>query len=152
MPPIVSIHVKVEEDRRTVELDDGRRVRLDPEDPRSDGYARVLEGVSQLRLPIYLDVDASDTIRDIRIPLVVRVIGIEPAGESLEVRLEPSHAGHFLRPGGDSEQLEARLREALQSGDPMIVTETDAHAIVDVRPVPPGYEGPLPFSKGDYVR
>jgi hypothetical protein len=148
MPPIVSNSITLDKGRRTVELDDGRRVRLDPEDKRTDGYMRVLEGLSELRLPVYLDVDASDTIREIRIPLVVRVVGIEPADEGLDVRLEPSHAGHFVRPGGDSQALEARLREALESRDTIIVTENDAHEIIDVRDFRPGPEGPqLPFPR-----
>jgi hypothetical protein len=38
----------------SVELDDERRARLDPADPRSSGFARVLDGLGKLMRPVYL--------------------------------------------------------------------------------------------------
>jgi hypothetical protein len=46
------------------------------------------------------------------------------------------------------DELERRAREALVHGDPVIVTENDAHEIIDIRAFRPGPDGgPLPFPK-----
>jgi hypothetical protein len=39
----------------SVELEDDRRVRLHAADPRSPGFAEVLEGLRQQQLPVYLE-------------------------------------------------------------------------------------------------
>src|SRR5205085_8186214 len=63
----------------------------------------------------------------------------------LEVELEPSHARHRLLHGApDFAELENQLREAMRSGEVVIVTEDDAHNIIDVRGFTPGPDGPLP--------
>jgi hypothetical protein len=131
----------------SVELEGERRVRLDPDDPRSAGFAQVLDGLRRQRLPVYVEIDpATSAITRLLIPLVVRVAGISPADEgTLDVELVPSHARHVLQLGQpDSADLEGQLREALQSGRPVILTEDDAHNIIDIRAFTPDPEGPLP--------
>ena len=41
----------------SVELEGERRIGLDPADPRSVGFARILDELSRQRLPVYLEVD-----------------------------------------------------------------------------------------------
>jgi Glutaminase len=130
-----------------VELAGERSVRLDPDDSRSPGFADILSGLSEQGLPVYLEVDPeTSTIERLLIPHVAHVLGIHPTEEdALSVELGRSHALHLLpRDAADFEQLEKQLREALRAGEPMVVTEDDAHRIVDVRAFTPDPEGPLP--------
>jgi hypothetical protein len=131
----------------SVELDGGRRVRLDPANERSAGFAQVLDGLSKQRLPVYLEIDpGTDAITQILIPHVARVIGVSPADQGmLDVELDASHARHVLRLGdADAADVERRLREALNSGLPIILVEDDVHYIIDVRSFKPAPDGPLP--------
>lgn len=130
----------------SVQLDGDRRVRLDPADPHSAGFARVLDGLSTQRLPVYLEIDpATQAITRLLIPLVARVASISSSQGGLDIELDPSHARHLLKLGEpDAADLERQLREALQGGRPVIVTEDDAHNILDVRAFTPSPEGPLP--------
>jgi hypothetical protein len=131
----------------SVELEGERRVRLDPTDPRSAGFAQVLDGLSKQRLPVYLEIDpATSAITRLLIPHVARVVGVRSIEEGrLDVELEPSHARHVLPLGQpDSAQLERQLRAALQSERPIILTEDDAHNIIDVRAFTPSPDGPRP--------
>jgi len=131
----------------SVALDGERRVRLDPADPRSAGFARVLDGLSTQRHPVYVEVDpATEAITRLLIPHVARVINVRSSQGALDVELERSHARHVLRLGEpDSEDLERQLREALQDGRPIIVTEDDAHNIIDIRSFTPAPDEPPPF-------
>ncbi len=131
----------------SVELEDGRRVRLDPADPRSAGFVQVLEGLRTLRRPVYLEVDpATSAITRLLIPRLTRVTHLRPVDTGvLGVELEDSHARHVLRqsqPG--SAEIERLLREALSSGAPITLTEDEAHNIIDVRFFKPGPDVP-PF-------
>lgn len=132
-------------------LEDGRRVRLDEDDPRSTGRLQVLDGLRRQRLPAYLEIDpATSLITRLRIPMVVRVTGIrETEPNRLDVELHPSHARHVLRRDApDFEELETQLRDALQTRAWVVVTETDAHEIIDVRAyIPSGEEPFLPFDE-----
>ena len=140
----------------TVELEGERRVRLDPDDPRSAGFARLLDELSRQRLPVYLEVaPQTSMLTRVLIPHVTRVIGIHPIDEGvLGVELEGSHARHVLRRGApDYDELERLLRQALDSGDPIVLSENDAHEIIDVRAYIPGPEGPpLPLPKPGFPR
>ncbi|MEO8567653.1 MAG: hypothetical protein ABI419_00910, partial [Ginsengibacter sp.] len=40
-----------------VELDEGRRIRLDPANPLSPGFINILEGLSRQKMPVYLEID-----------------------------------------------------------------------------------------------
>lgn len=133
----------------SVELEGGARVRLDPADPRSAGFAQILDGLSKHGLPVYLELNpATSTIARLLIPHITRIVGIRPIDDGvLGVELELSHARHVLRAGAlDFEELERQLREALRTGATVLVTENDAHEIIDVRSHTPGRERPpLPF-------
>jgi hypothetical protein len=131
----------------SVELEGGRRVRLDAANPRSSGFAQVLDGLSKHRMPVYLEVDPSTSaITRLLIPHVSRILGMRPADEGvIDVELELSHARHNLRRSQpDFAELEKQLNEAARSGEPVIVTEDDEHNIIDVRVFKPGAEGAPP--------
>src|SRR5713226_5091552 len=130
----------------SVELEGGRRVRLDPANPRSPGFAQILDGLSKQHLPVYVEIDpATEAITRLLIPHVARVASISSSQGALDVELDPSHARHVLPLGQpDSAGLERQLREALKGGGPVIVTEDDAHNIIDIRAFTPASEGLLP--------
>jgi uncharacterized protein (UPF0216 family) len=130
-----------------VELEDGRRVRLDPANARSLGFTQVLDGLNKLRLPAYFEIDPSTSvITRLLIPQVTRVVGMNPIDrDTVGVQLERSHARHVLqRKQPDFAQLEKQLREAMQGRGPVVLTEDDAHNIIDLRPFAPSPEGPPP--------
>lgn len=135
----------LERDELTVELEGGRRVRLDPGDPRSLGFAATLDGLSDLGLPVYLELNPeAATIARLLIPLVARVADLLPAEDGgLDVRLEPSHGRHWVKGGApDFEDVTRRLREAMERRVPVVVIEDDSHEIFDVRDFTPGPKGP----------
>lgn len=132
----------------TVVLDGERRVVLVVADERSAGFARVLDGISKQGLPVYVEIDPDNqAITRLLLPLVVRVTDVRPGELGLDVALEPSHAHHVLRLGDpDADGLERELRSALESRQPVLLTENDTHHIIDVRPFTPDPDGPLlPF-------
>lgn len=131
----------------SVELEGGRRVRLDPTDTRSPGFATLLDALGKQRLPVYLEIEPSNlVITRLLIPQIARVARLSPIDTGvLGVDLYPSHARHVLRQDRpDFDVLERDLREALRSGEPLIVTEDDGHTIIDIRPFQPGPDGPPP--------
>jgi len=106
------------------------RVHLDPEDPRSIGFAHIFDGLSKQHLPVYIEVDPeTSTISRLLIPWITRVIGIQLIDTGvLGIELEPSQDRHVLRQSAaEFDELEKQLREALSSGAPVILTEDDAH-------------------------
>ncbi len=129
----------------SVELE-GRRVRLDPADQRSAGFAQVLDGLSKLGMPVYVEVDpTTDVVTRVLVPAVSRVLSVSPGEGALDVELDASHGRHTLRLGGpDSEELERHLRDAVKDGRPVILVEDDAHDIIDVRAFTPDPDRPLP--------
>lgn len=135
----------------SVELEGERKALLNPDDPRSEAFAEILDGLREKKLPVYVEVDPdTSVIKHLLIPHVSRVVGIKLIDLGvLGVELEMSHGRHILRPSSpDYEELESRLRDALDKGTQVIVTENDAHEIIDVREFIPGPEGPpLPFPK-----
>ena len=129
-----------------IELEEGRRVRLDPDDARSPGFAQILDGLRSQRLPVYLEINPdTSAITRLLIPQVARVVGIRPfERDALAVELEPSHAVHVLRSDApDRAELERLLLDAERAGTTVAVSETDAHEIIDVRAYTPGLEGPF---------
>jgi hypothetical protein len=130
-----------------VELDGERRLRLDPQDSRSSGFAQVFDGLRRQNLPGYIEFDPdTSAVTGIRIPYLSPVLGIRTVDRGVfDVVLANSHARHFLRAGGeDFEALRERLDEAVRTGAPVIVVDDDAHDIIDVQFVPPGPEEPRP--------
>jgi hypothetical protein len=128
-----------------VELE-GRRGRLDPADPRSAGFAQVLDGLSKLGRPVYVEIDpAREAVTRVLVPVVGRVVSVSSAKDALDVELDASHARHLLPLGApESVELERQLREAMDDGRPMIIVEDDAHNIIDIRPFTAVPELPLP--------
>lgn len=130
-----------------VSLEGDRRVQLDPEDDRSAGFAEILDGLSQLKLPVYVEVDPDrSVITRLLIPLVSHVSEVRQGQEALEVELEQSHARHSLpRSNPDFEAFEGQLREAQAKDAPVVLTVDDAQEIIDVRAYTPRpEEGPTP--------
>jgi len=129
-----------------VELDEGRRVRLDPADPKSAGYAQVLRGLDQIGAPVYVEIDIeTSVVRRLLIPNLGRVRTVREATDGLEVELDSSHARLLLpRAHGDAAELAAILREAQAARRPVALTADDAGHVVDVRFFDPGPDdGPL---------
>lgn len=141
---IVSSVIQV--DGVAVRLGNEREVRLDPERPGARGLGTVLEGLRRLRQPVYVEVDPATTaITRLLIPYVTHVAALRPIDAGLDVRLDNSHALHVLRRDRpDYEEFERTLREALRDGRVLLVTDDDAHDIVDVRAFTPGPDGELP--------
>jgi Glutaminase len=141
---IVSRVLRIEQD--SIELGNGRRVRLNPERPDVRGLGAILEGLSQLQRPVYLEIDpATSFITRLLIPHVTHVADVRPSEDGLEIELDNSHGRHVLRRGApDFTELERELRDAMRGGRVVIVTEDDAHNIIDVRGFTPGPDGDLP--------
>jgi hypothetical protein len=135
----------------TIELEGGRQVRLDPENPKSAGFAQVLDGLSKENLPVYVEIEPdTSNITRILIPYITRVHGIDLLDKGVfRVDLEMSHARHLLRESSpDFKELEKTLREVVDTDIPVILTEDDDHEIIDVRVFQPGEKGlPPPFAK-----
>src|SRR5687767_3842189 len=71
------------------ELEGGQRVRLDPENPRSEGFAQVLAGLAELRHPVYLEMDeATEGVSRLLVPKAGRVDSVREVDAGLEVLLE----------------------------------------------------------------
>jgi Glutaminase len=165
---IVSRHVRLEtpperdaaeylsaERGLSILLDDGRRVRLDPDNPRSPGLATVLEGLSKLGRPVYLEVDPeTSAVTRLLIPHVAHVVAFEPSEAGYDVEIDSSHARHILRRDQpDFAELEAQLRDAFERRAPVILTEDDAHNVIDLRFFEPGPDdGPSLLTQGPLPR
>jgi hypothetical protein len=131
---------------REFELDGGRRVRLDPGNARSEGFARVLTGLAELRHPVYLELDpATDGISRLLVPTTGRVDRVREVDRGIEVLLERSHARHLLsREDADFAEHERVLREAVVRKARVILTADDLFRVVDLRFFEPGPDdGPV---------
>ena len=133
-------------DGEHVVLEGDRRARLDPGNARLRGLAPILERLREQRMLAYVEIDpATAAITRLLIPHVTRVVDVRPSEDGLDVDLEMSHARHVVRRGGpDFSELERQLRESMRSGRVIVVTEDDAHNIIDVRAYTPGPGDPGP--------
>lgn len=131
----------------SVELEGGRRIRFNPEDTRSAGFIQILDGLNKQQLPVYIEIDPdTSTVTKMLIPYVSRIASVRPSGNKgdLKIELEYSHAIHVLKHGlEDFADLKSILDKALQNGDLIILTEDDAHNIIDIRFFKPGPDGPF---------
>jgi len=147
-PPDRPVSALLRERRQVaVELGDGTRARLDPGDPKSEGFAQLLDRLRTRRYPVYLEIDPTTSlITQLRIPRVARVANLQTdADGSLGVHLRFSHLRHRVpRDAADFAELERELRDALSTGRVVIVTEDFERNIIDVREFRPGPDGPLP--------
>ena len=130
----------------SVVLDGDRRARLDPDDPRSPGFARVLAELSRQRMPVYLEVDPeTEAVNRLLIPQVAHVTGVTASGGTLDVELDRSHTRHSLRqedPG--ARELEQQIRESHETGGLVLLVEDEAHRVIDVRAFTPPPDWPMP--------
>jgi hypothetical protein len=104
-------------------------------DRRGAVWADVLRSLREQDQPAYVEI-APDTglITELLLPLRFTVGSIESTEVGLEIELVVSHARHRLRRSNpDFDELRESLEAARESGEPMLVTETDDHEIVDVR-------------------
>jgi hypothetical protein len=67
---VVSSVLRVERD--SIELGNERRVRLDPERPDTRGLGPILEGLSKLRQPVYIDFLSSNC--NYRISMIISIL------------------------------------------------------------------------------
>lgn len=149
-PPLAGrdIAEAVRDREQAVDVGGDRRIRLDPADARSVGFATVLNELAGMGLPAYLELDPdSGSIDRLLIPLLGRVLSVRArgAGGGIEVQLDRSHARHVVP--GDSPDLDVlgrTLRTALESKRPVLVVTDFQGAIIDVRDFTPDPEGPLP--------
>ena len=103
------------------------------------GVLEILDGLRQIQAPAYVEIDPeSRAITRLLIPLVTRVTTLKEAESAVcHVMLEASHARHLLkRDNPDFESLLTSLRTSQEKKNWLLVTETDEHEIIDVRPSP----------------
>jgi hypothetical protein len=135
----------------SIVLDDGRRVRLDPDNPRSPGFARILLQLAELGRPVYLELDsAGEAVARIELPEVGHVRSVREVADGLEVQLDSTH-GRYLLARDDSgfAEMARTLREAADGKTPVILTPGERQKILDIRFFRQGPDdGPLP----DYLR
>lgn len=122
-----------------VTLAGGETVALDPDAPETPHYTRMLGMLRHAGLPVYLRTNSeTQTVERLLIPRVleVRDVASEPAADTLEVQLHPSHARHFVRTTNpDYERILAALGESQRDGRRLLITEeSDRPEIIDVRP------------------
>jgi hypothetical protein len=130
-----------------VEMASGPRLRLDPEDSRSGGFAQVLGGLEREGLLAYVEFDpATSAVTGVRIPHVSPVLGVRVVDRGvLDVVLATSHGRHLLRQDAeDFETLRARLDDAVRTKAPVVVVEDDDHEVFHVQLAPPGFDEPFP--------
>ena len=127
----------------TVRFEGERSARLMPGE-RAAGQLEILAELQRIQHPAYVEASPdTGAITRLLIPLVAQVAGIVDDAEGVAVELEISHARHFLRRSNpDFEELLRTLRAAQGKDTSWIVTETDDHEIIDVRPFPHARERP----------
>ena len=133
---------------RAVVLRDDRRARLDPNDTKSEGLARILDSMGKLGRPVYLETNpGTGFVKRLLLPDVSCVARVEPREDgSLDVLLVMSHAIRKLKKEiSDFAVFSERLKEAERDRTtPLIVTFEDDGTIIDVRGFRPGPDGDPP--------
>jgi Glutaminase len=126
--------------RLPVTFSDGRQAWLDLADARSEGWLAALDGMRAAGLVAYAELDPeTSVIVELRRPLAVTVGELRETADGVDVELVISHARHVLRRDSpDFDELRGALEQAREGGTGVLVTETDAHEIIDVRPDPKG--------------
>jgi hypothetical protein len=130
----------------SIEFEGKQVARLLP-DEKAAGILEILEELRKMGAPVYVDVhpDSKAIIR-LLIPLVGKVAGIsEVKGDEIHVAIEISSTRHVLiRSNPDFDEILKTLRSARENKTLMIVTETDNHEIIDVRPFTAEFKPPTP--------
>jgi len=124
----------------TVQFQGGQTGLLDMALPRSRVWAEVLESLRQSNGPAYVEIDpTTQFITTLLQPLTVGVGALTSlaGGDIIEVELVVSQARHSLRrTHPEFQRLLKLLQTAHKKGAAVVVTETDDHEIIDVRPLP----------------
>ena len=133
----------------TVNFGSGQSALLDMAQPRSIVWAEVLHSMREAEHPAYVEIDPqTNQITELRWPLAVRVGEINKNNSGAEVELIISHARHYLLRGRpDFNRLLDALETARRQKSTVLVTETDEHQIIDVRP----WRSPRPKSPTNTV-
>lgn len=120
-----------------VQLDGGQSGLLDMSVHRGAVWADVLRSLQERNEPAYIEIDPeTGLITELLLPVRFTVGRIEPSEDGLLVELIISHGRHhLLRSNEDFDELRATLEAAKERGTAVLVTETDEHEIVDVRPL-----------------
>lgn len=125
----------------TVEFDGGRSGRLDLTENRAEAWLSALDQIRSSGLHAYVEIDPETSfITELLVPIAVTVVELRESDDEVEVELHISQARHRLSRGSpDFDELLRDLRQAMDAGVPVLVTETlDGHTIIDVRPHPKG--------------
>jgi len=120
-----------------IEFNGGQSVLVDTTSSQGRVWAQVLESLGRNGQPAYIEIDPTDrSLTRLLLPLVVKVVAIQPAADGVEVELEISHARHVLRNSQpEYQRLLAALQAAKAAATWVAVTETPQdHEIFDVRP------------------
>jgi hypothetical protein len=120
----------------TVRFKSGQSGVLDMSQPRSVVWAEVLHSMREANQPAYVEIDpVTNLITELLCPVVVQVGELRETNSGAEVELIVSHARHYLqRARPDFRALLDALKNARRQESTVIVTETDDHQIIDVRP------------------
>ena len=123
-----------------LQLEDGRRIQLDPGDARSPGFIRVVDGLARQGRPVAFELDLEDRIVRLFTPHVSQVISLREIDRGvLSVDLAASHGRHTLRDSHpDYAALTETLGRAIESGATVILTEDDSHDVLDVQVIDEG--------------
>ncbi|MDD5313551.1 MAG: protein-glutamine glutaminase family protein [Dehalococcoidia bacterium] len=129
----------------TVNFGGGGIGQLDMSIPRSAVWAKRLDFLKQNKMPAYVVIDPqTKAIIQLLVPEISMVVSLVPQAEGdLIVKLAPSQALHLLNHANpDFEMLRNALQSAMDSKSVVLVTwKREKHEIIDVRPLPEGYEG-----------
>ena len=126
----------------TIEFRGGETALVKP-GKRAPALLDMLEDLRAQAAPVYVETQGrAVAITRLLIPDIVKVAEVrETTDGDVDVMLFPSHARHRLaRQSEDFEELLAALVAAHEDDAWLLVTETDDHEILDVRP--------FPFDKG----
>jgi hypothetical protein len=126
-----------------VRFESGQSGLLDMSVHRGAVWADVLRSLHERKQPAYVEIDPeTGLITELLLPLRFGVGRIEPSEEGLMVELIFSHGRHhLLRSNEDFDELRETLEAAKKRKTAVLVTETDEHEIVDVRPLDEPAEG-----------
>lgn len=130
----------------TFEFSGGRRARLDRSDERAPALAGILEELRRRGKTVYVEVDPqTGVITRVQIPKVTHIEAVY-ANETgdMVIDIPLSHGSHVLRrQSPDFDAWAALLREALDRGLPVILTENEMHDLIDLRWYPNPEDVPL---------
>ena len=146
-PPVTKRGIEmlreVPPDGFTIEFEGKLVARLLP-DEKASGILEILEESRKMGIPVYVDVYSdSKAITRLLIPLLAKVNRISEKEDEIYVEMEISSARHVLnRSNPNFDELLKNLRTAEKNKTLMIITETDKHEIIDVRPFPPEFKPP----------